>query len=147
MPQFVKGNSLGCHPIRHNLSFQHIQMDTMKTSPKARFYISLALLFLSPAAGFGNALFQKAPVDQQTFASKTPNRVEIELPNFEELFDRVQEVSPLARLAIESNGITESYSCGFDAVSKKSSKWLDPTFPPRYLSTVSDCSFYPTFQS
>eukprot|EP00980_Cylindrotheca_fusiformis_P029320 scaffold23225_cov206-Cylindrotheca_fusiformis.AAC.1 len=84
--------------------------------------IPVFLVLLSPAAGFGNALFQKVPTDQQTFASGTPDRVEIELPNFDELFGRVQQVSPLARLAIESNGETEGYSRGFNDIRETSGK-------------------------
>jgi hypothetical protein len=83
-----------------------------------RLDISLIWICLSPAAGFGNALFQKAPTDQQTFESKTPDRVEIELPDFEELFGRVQQVSPLARVAIESNGKGAGIKRGFEAVSE-----------------------------
>ncbi len=36
----------------------------------------------------------------RTVPSKTEG-VEIELPNFDELFNRIQQVSPLARLAME----------------------------------------------
>jgi hypothetical protein len=47
-------------------------------------------------------MWQEAPSIQKTRTapSKTEG-VEIELPNFDELFNRIQQVSPLARLAIE----------------------------------------------
>lgn len=62
------------------------------------------ILLVSAAYGFGgSALFQQAPAAQQTFPSKT-NGVEIELPDFDELFRRIQDVSPLARVAVEKNG-------------------------------------------
>lgn len=69
---------------------------------------STILLLASTVDAFGvgsgstSTLFQQAPAAQQTFPSKT-NGVEIELPDFDELFKRVQEVSPLARVAIERN--------------------------------------------
>ncbi len=45
-------------------------------------------------------MFTQQKAMQLTTPSKTDG-VEIELPNFEELFGRIAEVSPLARLAIE----------------------------------------------
>jgi hypothetical protein len=69
------------------------------------FLSSVSFLFFvtSPATAFNNALFQQAPTAQQTFPSKTDG-VEIELPDFDELFGRAQQVSPLSRVAIESYG-------------------------------------------
>lgn len=52
-------------------------------------------------ASFSATMWQEAPVmERRTTPSKTEG-VEIELPNFDELFNRIQQVSPLARLAIE----------------------------------------------
>lgn len=45
-------------------------------------------------------MWQEAPALQRTAPSKTEG-VEIDLPNFDELFNRIQQVSPLARLAIQ----------------------------------------------
>ena len=58
------------------------------------------LWFAGPAHGFSNTLFQELVTEQLTFPSRTPSRIEIELPNFDELFTRVQTVSPLARVAM-----------------------------------------------
>jgi hypothetical protein len=49
---------------------------------------------------FTATMWQDAPVKQQMAPSKIEG-VEIELPNFDELFNRIQQVSPLARLAME----------------------------------------------
>jgi hypothetical protein len=64
----------------------------------------LLTLLARSAEAFGNALFQEACTAQQTFASKNEG-VEIELPDFDELFGRVQQVSPLSRVAIEGNDL------------------------------------------
>jgi len=45
-------------------------------------------------------MFTQQKAMQRTTPSKTDG-VEIELPDFDELFGRIAEVSPLARLAIE----------------------------------------------
>jgi hypothetical protein len=74
-------------------------------------FISLA----APAQAFSSTLFQQAPTAQQTFPSKTDG-VEIELPDFDELFGRIQQVSPLARVAIEGGEINGKR--GFAAVDK-----------------------------
>lgn len=74
---------------------------------------ALLLLLPAPAAAFGGALFQEAATRQHTAPSKTVG-VEIELPDFEELFGRIKAVSPLARLAIEGGGTGEGG--GFAAV-------------------------------
>ena len=49
-----------------------------------------------------------------TFPSKTDG-VEIELPDFDDLFGRIQQVSPLARVAIEGGEISNGKR-GFAAV-------------------------------
>lgn len=65
------------------------------------------LVVLSAAAtsvsAFSTALFPEATsTPQHTFPTKGQG-VEIELPNFDELFGRIQQVSPLARLALDEN--------------------------------------------
>lgn len=69
-----------------------------------RLEVSFILLLVNSADAFSNALFQQAPTEQLTFPSKTPDGIEIELPNFDELFGRVEQVSPLARVAIAGTG-------------------------------------------
>jgi hypothetical protein len=71
--------------------------------------VSFVIIATSSATAFNNALFQQAPTEQQTFPSKTDG-VEIELPDFDELFGRAQQVSPLSRVAIEG------HSYGLDCV-------------------------------
>mmetsp|Transcript_39336 Transcript_39336/g.95197 ORF Transcript_39336/g.95197 Transcript_39336/m.95197 type:complete len:322 (+) Transcript_39336:74-1039(+) len=88
------------------------------------FQLLLIAFHLPSTAGFGNALFQKAPSAQQKAPTRTPDRVEIELPDFDELFNRVQQVSPLARVAIESANDVAGYTAGFDAIEENPNlKW------------------------
>lgn len=49
-------------------------------------------------------MFQEKIAKQKMAPSKTEG-VEIELPDFEELFGRIQQVSPLSRLVIEENDV------------------------------------------
>lgn len=74
--------------------------------------VCFVVLSAGTAHGYTNTLFQKVPTDQLTFPSRT-NGVEIELPDFDELFSRIQEVSPLAKVAI-TGGIKEKR--GLDAI-------------------------------
>jgi hypothetical protein len=48
-------------------------------------------------------MFQEAVPLQRTTPSKTSG-VEIELPDFDEMFQRIQAVSPLAKLAVHGGG-------------------------------------------
>ena len=80
-----------------------------------KFTLSIISLSVTAVAGFSSALFQETPQAQQTFPSKTDG-VEIELPDFDEFFNRAQQVSPLARVAIEGNDL--SGAKGFGAVDK-----------------------------
>eukprot|EP01082_Thalassiosira_pseudonana_P015704 g14111.t1 g14111 contig9:1179604-1180718(+) len=73
----------------------------------------LSLLLVSTSSAFTSPIFQETVTLQRTAPSKT-NGVEIELPNFEELFGRIQDVSPLARLAISGTG--SGIGGGFGAV-------------------------------
>ena len=83
------------------------------------------LLFAGPAHGFSNTLFQELATEQVTFPSRTPSGIEIELPNFDELFTRIQTVSPLARVAMmeqqqkqqeEATSGDKKRRRGFDAI-------------------------------
>jgi hypothetical protein len=61
------------------------------------------ILLLSSAASvnaFTNTIFQESVTAQRTAPSKIEG-VEIELPDFDELFGRIQQVSPLARVAMQ----------------------------------------------
>jgi len=61
--------------------------------------ILLLLSSATSANAFSNAIFQESVKAQRTAPSKIEG-VEIELPNFDELFGRIQQVSPLARVAM-----------------------------------------------
>eukprot|EP00559_Dactyliosolen_fragilissimus_P004581 CAMPEP_0184857148 /NCGR_PEP_ID=MMETSP0580-20130426/2309_1 /TAXON_ID=1118495 /ORGANISM="Dactyliosolen fragilissimus" /LENGTH=228 /DNA_ID=CAMNT_0027352569 /DNA_START=81 /DNA_END=764 /DNA_ORIENTATION=- len=68
-------------------------------------------------------MFQEQISMQRTAPSKTDG-VEIELPDFDELFGRIQQVSPLANLAIKGGGTGEGG--GFQKVEETSplnQKW------------------------
>ena len=63
----------------------------------------LALLLLAlftPSEGFSSTLFQEK-LSQQVLAPAVQPGVEIELPDFDELFLRIRETSPLARVALD----------------------------------------------
>lgn len=68
---------------------------------------------------FTATMWQEAPAVQRTAPSKTEG-VEIELPSFDELFNRIQQVSPLSRLAIE--GGTGGFA-NADYTTPKELKW------------------------
>ena len=69
--------------------------------------------------GFGTALFPLSPsAQQQTFPTKD-QREEIELPNFDELFGRIKQVSPLARITLDDQA---NKSLGFAAIPKSDGK-------------------------
>jgi hypothetical protein len=72
------------------------------------------LMLAAVAHGFSSALFQETPTKQITTPSKNNPAVDIELPDFGELFDRIQQVSPLARTVIA--GGTSPRRLGFAAV-------------------------------
>lgn len=74
----------------------------------------LLLLGACSVQSFSNTLFQEHPTAQQTFPSRTDG-IEIELPDFDELFDRVKMVSPLARVALEGRNTCDERG-GFDAI-------------------------------
>ena len=77
----------------------------------------LLLALGDPALGFSSTIFQDATSAHHTFQSKNRG-IEIELPDFDELYGRIQDVSPLARIAIMGGGL--DMSRGFDACEKLS---------------------------
>ena len=54
------------------------------------------------ASAFSMPMFTEHAALKRTTPSKTEG-VEIELPNFDELFSRIKEVSPLAKMVIDTN--------------------------------------------
>lgn len=64
-------------------------------------WATILLLASAPSVNaFTSAIFQESVTAQRTAPSKIEG-VEIELPNFDELFGRIQQVSPLARVAMQ----------------------------------------------
>jgi len=87
--------------------------------------LSFLVVLVAPfAAAFNSPLFQQA--QQRTFPAKQDG-VPIELPDFDELFGRVQQVSPLCRLALEGQRGNSGARGGFDFIERVSSssdlKW------------------------
>jgi hypothetical protein len=85
--------------------------------PQSLLTMLLIAVAAVPAYGFSNSLFQEAPRMQRTAPSKKEG-VDIELPDFNELFERIQQVSPLARSVI--TGDTVNGQRGFKGVDDKS---------------------------
>jgi hypothetical protein len=67
----------------------------------------------SCAHAFSSALFQETPTMQRKAPSKMEG-IEFELPDFEELFQRIQLVSPLARSVI--TGYSANNERGFKGI-------------------------------
>ena len=72
------------------------------------FFLALTAQYFSTTVveGFSSALFQEQATQQVRAPAIQPG-VEIELPDFDELFYRIQQTSPLARVALnggELNG-------------------------------------------
>ena len=61
---------------------------------------------VAASSAFSTPIFQETATLQRTAPSKTIG-VEIELPDFDEMFRRIQAVSPLARLAVQGGGSGE----------------------------------------
>lgn len=75
----------------------------------SRITLICASIAVAGTHAFSGALFQRAPTKQRTAPSKKDG-VDIELPDFDELFSRIGQVSPLARRVIEShNAISNNY--------------------------------------
>ena len=71
--------------------------------------IGICILLLSSSThcnAFTAPIFQESAALQKTAPSKTKG-IEIELPDFDEFFNRIQIVSPLAKLAFEGGGSGE----------------------------------------
>mmetsp|Transcript_8905 Transcript_8905/g.12984 ORF Transcript_8905/g.12984 Transcript_8905/m.12984 type:complete len:134 (-) Transcript_8905:909-1310(-) len=81
--------------------------------------------YASRSDAYTSPMFQASTPMQKTAPSKTEG-VEIELPNFDELFNRIQQVSPLARVAMEGGGNGEER--GFAAAGESCE-----TLTPKYL--------------
>jgi hypothetical protein len=82
--------------------------------------ISRTLFFVTLVAplsvfGFSVALFQQVPTLQKTAPSC--EGVDIELPNFDELFEEIKTVSPLAKNLLEGNS-----EKGLDGISDNGKK-------------------------
>lgn len=73
---------------------------SIKRSLPLVMFVTIAVKIPLHVSCFTATMWQEAPAMQRTAPSKTEG-VEIELPNFDELFNRIQQVSPLARLAME----------------------------------------------
>jgi hypothetical protein len=82
----------------------------------------LATMTATSVNAFSSPVFQEQRIMQKTAPSKLEG-VEIELPDFDELFDRIQQVSPLTKSAIEgrTGGFVEADANG------KSSPCHDPS--------------------
>lgn len=83
--------------------------------------------------GFSSALFKEAPVHQHN-APSVIEGVEIELPDFDELFDRIQQISPLARSVI--SGAERPGFAGIDDACEFSSEELVPMARPVFLTRL-----------
>jgi len=69
----------------------------------------------SPSRGFSSPLYQPTATLQRTAPSATEG-IDIELPDFDELFDRIRQVSPLARSVLSRNAAEDDdEKKGFDA--------------------------------
>lgn len=76
---------------------------------KSKVRLLCASIAIVGSNAFSGALFQQAPTKQRTAPSKKEG-VDIELPDFDELFNRISQVSPLARRVIEShNAISNNH--------------------------------------
>ena len=130
-------NSFLCRHIsdrHHSLFFVHalllfvtwiltnrdIYLHKMKTS----LHLLLSAIFVSEiVVAFTSPMFQTIP-SQQIKAPSVQEGVEIELPDFDELFKRIQSVSPLAKVAIEQAGKPQNGVSHFDSVSDGTLPWL-----------------------
>ena len=84
-------------------------------NPRALIVLLLTITSrLQDASAFSLPMFQEQITMQRTAPSKTDG-VEIELPDFDELFSRIQQVSPLSQVAIsgetEKGGFSVAETC------------------------------------
>lgn len=102
---------------------------------------------VAASSAFSTPIFQETATLQRTAPSKTVG-VEIELPDFDEMFRRIQAVSPLARLAVQGGGSGEGG--GFAAVDDTSEylfqhhMHLEAYFDFDLMSYVSNALFFVT---
>lgn len=72
----------------------------LKSAYLLHFVVVLLLAAVEDSSAFNSPIFQTIP-EQQIKAPFTQEGVEIELPDFDELFHRIQLASPLAKVAID----------------------------------------------
>lgn len=103
-----------CRPFTSPCQPHQVYFSPFDHKMKFSTFSFISLVTLAPTAfGFSTALFpQSTTTPQQTFPTKD-QKEEIELPNFDELFGRIKQVSPLARITLD--GGMESKR-GFDAI-------------------------------
>lgn len=131
--------SVPCKSISCLLFLRFVRGDMI-----CRYIYATALLFFntSSVTAFSNALFQETPSQQITAPSKTDG-VDIELPDFDELFERIRKISPLANCVIhqqqqgDSNprrGFAAAESCMLSDVTTAIKEHLrPPSFLPGHL--------------
>lgn len=97
---------------------------TMMSTVHFSFGLGCAVALLSSrvtlVSAFTNPVFQETTSLRRTSPSKKEG-VEIEMPDFDELFNRISRVSPLARLALEGQAVDKG---GLAAVNDRNSKDL-----------------------
>ena len=85
----------------------------MKSSTSVSLLVIISFNYVD---AFTNPMFQTIP-SQQVKAPSLQDGVEIELPDFDELFKRIQSVSPLAKVAIAQAGRRKSGVSYFESES------------------------------
>lgn len=89
----------------------------------ATIVVALTACSTSVEAFSSNTLFQSVTTQQRTTPSKTEG-VEIELPNFDELFGRIEKISPLAHQVIKGRGDKGERGFGYiDDTSPSDLQW------------------------
>lgn len=74
------------------------------------------------SSAFSTPVFQESTTLRRTYPSRTDG-VQIELPDFDELFYRIGSVSPLARLAMDGRAMEKGGFAGIDDKDPPGSKW------------------------
>lgn len=100
-------------------------MSTVPCFSVGRFSVVAVALLSSRAAlaaAFTNPVFQETTALRRTTPSKKEG-VEIEMPDFDELFNRIGQVSPLARLALEGRAVDEGGLAAIDSKNSNNLKW------------------------
>jgi len=104
-----------------------------------KFSTTALLLIVLPAGvwGFSSPIFEST---KTVMAPTKTQGVEIELPDFDELFGRIQSVSPLAKIAIEqTKRVAEEGASHFDSIEEDESlKWTTLESKPNALITQVD---------